>query len=128
MRGLALRPQATPADIPLTEVAWHALTSHPFDNPPAPTSRTRFLLGCFPRKCAGTQGCLSSQRKQMCRVLFRPLSGTPVTPPSAAQWEPMCHFRVSGNTILMLPVPVVLVPLRRESSKQLSEGFRGKNI
>lgn len=68
----------------------------------------------------------------MSRVLFRPLSGAPVTPPSAAQnlsqWEPMRHFRVSGNTIFMLPVPVVLVPLWKESSKERSEDFRGKNI
>lgn len=68
----------------------------------------------------------------MSRVLFRPLSGTPVTPPSAAQhlsqWEPVCHFRVSGNTILLLPAPIVFVPLWRESSKRRSEDFRGKTF
>lgn len=68
----------------------------------------------------------------MSRVLFKPLSGTPVTHPSAAQhlsqWEPMCHFRVSGNTILMLPAPVVFVAFQRVSSKQCSEDLRGKTF
>lgn len=68
----------------------------------------------------------------MSRLLFGPLSGTLVTHPSAAQhlswWEPMCHLRVSGNAILVLPAPVVLVPLQRESFKQRSEHFLSKTL
>lgn len=70
------------------------------------------------------------QRKQTSRVLFRSFSGTLVTPPSASQhlspWEPMCHVRVSGNTILVLPVPVAFVCTVRESAQQCSEDFDAK--
>lgn len=68
----------------------------------------------------------------MSRVLFRALSGTLVTCPSAAQnllqWEAACHFRVSGNTILTLPAPGCVPSYTEGVLHQRSEDLKSKTF
>ena len=84
-----------------------------------------FLPGCFPRKCAETQGWPATQRKQRPRAPLRAFCGPLVTHPSAvpylSQWEPTHHSGVTGNRTLMLST-------QRGCSKHCSEDFKSKTL